>query len=235
MNLVSAAILPLLATATTGVQDARVFEGEITKVARLEYLFHLPADYDETGDGHPLILFLHGAGERGDDVAEVAVHGIPKIAAQQDDFPFIAVSPQCPSRPWWTGEVEALEALLAEVIETHNVDESRIYLTGLSMGGFGSWALAIPNPDLFAAMAPVCGGGDPEKVAAIKHAPVWNFHGADDSVVAPEQSQAMVDALKAAGGDVKYTLYPDTNHDSWTVTYDNPELYTWFLSHRNGD
>ena len=103
------------------------------------------------------------------------------------------------------------------------------------MGGFGSWALAIRNPDLFAAVAPVCGGGNAKTVAAIEGVPVWNFHGAKDTVVPPEQSQAMVDALEAAGGDVQYTLYPEANHDSWTVTYDNPELYAWFLSHRSGD
>ncbi|MBT5711354.1 phospholipase [Candidatus Poribacteria bacterium] len=234
MILSSAALAaPLLAAAPGGVQEARVFEGEIPKIARLEYLLHLPADYDADGDASPLILFLHGAGERGDDLEKVKVHGIAKIAEAQADFPFIAVSPQCPTRSWWTGEVEALEALLAEVIETHNVDESRVYLTGLSMGGFGSWALAIRNPSLFAAIAPVCGGGEPEKVAAIKDLPVWNFHGAKDTVVEPERSQTMVDALEAAGGDVKYTLHPEANHDSWTVTYDNPELYEWFLSHRN--
>ena len=236
MHVTSAALLArLLSTATGGVQEARVFEGEITKIARLEYLLHLPADYDADGDPSPLILFLHGAGERGDDIEKVKVHGIPKIAEAQDDFPFIAVSPQCSARSWWTGELEALEALLAEVVETHNVDESRIYLTGLSMGGFGSWALAIRNPGLFAAVAPVCGGGNAKTVAAIEGVPVWNFHGAKDTVVPPEQSQAMVDALEAAGGDVQYTLYPEANHDSWTVTYDNPELYAWFLSHRSGD
>lgn len=236
MILLSAALLaPFIAAATGGAQEARVFEGEVTKVVRLEYLLHVPADYDAEGKGHPLILFLHGAGERGSDIQKVAVHGIPKIAAAQDDFPFIAVSPQCPGGSWWTSEAEALEALLAEVIATHNVDESRVYLTGLSMGGFGSWALAIRNPDLFAAVAPICGGGDPEKVAAIKDVPVWNFHGAEDSVVDPKQSQAMVDALEAVGGDVKYTLYPGVDHDSWTATYDNPELYEWFLSHRNDD
>ncbi len=232
----SASLLaPFLATATDeGVQTAHVFEGEVTKAVRLEYLLHLPADYDAEGDGHPLILFLHGAGERGSDIQKVAVHGIPKIAAAQDDFPFIAVSPQCAERSWWSGEMEELEALLADVISAHNVDESRIYLTGLSMGGFGAWALATRNPGLFAAVAPVCGGGDPDKVAAIKDVPVWNFHGSDDSVVAAEKSQEMVDALEAAGGNVKYTLYPGANHDSWTVTYDNPELYEWFLSHRTG-
>ncbi len=198
MLLLSAVVAPVLATATGGVQDARVFEAEVTKVVRLEYLLHLPADYDPDGDGHPLILFLHGAGERGDDVQKVKVHGIPKIAEAQDDFPFIAVSPQCPGQSWWTGEVEALEALLADVIDTHNVDESRIYLTGLSMGGFGSWALAIRNPDLFAAVAPVCGGGKPEKVAAIKHVPVWNFHGADDSVVDPEQRRSLSHQARAS-------------------------------------
>jgi predicted peptidase len=228
-------LIASLACTATGSQEAHVFEGEITKMARLAYLLHLPAGYVADGAGYPLILFLHGAGERGDDINDVKKHGIPKIAGTQEDFQFIAVSPQCAARSWWTNEVEALEALLADVIATHNVDESRVYLTGLSMGGYGSWSLAIRSPDAFAAVAPICGGGEPGKVGAIKDVPVWNFHGTKDSVVDPEQSQAMVDALEAAGGDVKYTVYPDADHDSWTITYDNPELYAWFLSHRKGD
>jgi len=229
------ALLTSIVSAPGGAQEARVFQGEVTKTVRLDYLLHLPTDYDPEGAGHPLILFLHGAGERGDDINDVKKHGIPKVAEALGDFPFIAVSPQCAERSWWTNELEAVEALLADVVRTHNVDESRVYLTGLSMGGYGSWALAIRSPGLFAAVAPICGGGDPGEVGALRDVPVWNFHGAKDSVVAPEQSQAMVDALRAAGGDVKYTVYPEAEHDSWTATYNNPELYAWFLSHRTGD
>jgi predicted peptidase len=235
MILLNAALLTVLLSTARGTQEAQVFEAEITKTVRMGYLLHLPANYDAGGTSYPLILFLHGSGRRGDDIEQVSGYAIPKIAEEQDDFPFIAVSPQCPAQSFWQPELEAVEALMVDVIETYNVDESRICLTGNSMGGFGSWALAIRNPGLFAAVAPICGGGDPDTVAILKDVPVWNFHGAKDAAVDPEQSQAMVDALEAAGGDVKYTLYPNLGHDSWTVTYANPELYEWFLSHRKGE
>lgn len=175
-------------------------------------------------------------GERGDGNLElIKVHGIPKIVDQRPDFPFVAVSPQCPRDSWWSSEIESLNALLDEIVATHAVDPRRIYLTGLSMGGFGAWALGMAYPRRFAAIAPICGGGSPHLVSALKDVPVWAFHGAKDTVVPPEESQQMVDALKACGGDVRFTLYPDADHDSWTETYENPALYEWFLSHARPD
>lgn len=213
-------------------QHGHTFEAEIVKKVSLDYLLFLPKDYGvETQKEWPLILFLHGAGERGDDLELVKVHGIPKIVEQKEDFPFIAVSPQCPEFSWWTHEVEALNALLDKIVETYAVDEDRIYLTGLSMGGFGSWELAMKYPDRFAAIAPICGGGEPEKVCVLKEVPVWVFHGAKDETVPLKRSKEMVEALKACDGNVKFTVYPDAGHDSWTETYDNPELYKWFLKH----
>ncbi len=162
----------------------------------------------------------------------VKKHGIPKIVEQQEDFPFITVSPQCPYRFCWMSEADTLNALLDEVVATYAVDVDRIYLTGLSMGGYGAWYLGINYPERFAAIVPIAGGGDPEKACALKDVPVWVFYGAKDDVVLPEESEAMVNALKACGGDVRFTLYPDAHHDSWTRTYDNPELYEWLLKHR---
>jgi predicted peptidase len=120
---------------------------------------------------------------------------------------------------------------LDEVIAEYRIDEQRIYLTGLSMGGFGTWRLAMAYPDRFAALAPVCGGGDPDQAHLVAHLPTWVFHGAKDDVVSIENSKKMVAALKKAGCDVKFTIYPDAGHDSWTETYNNPELYDWFLDH----
>ena len=108
----------------------------------------------------------------------------------------------------------------------------RIYVTGLSMGGYGTWDLATRYPNRFAAIAPICGGGEPARACTVKHLPVWAFHGAKDEVVPLEQSQAMIDALAACDGNARLTVYPDADHDAWTQTYDNPELYDWFLSHR---
>jgi len=210
--------------------QAHKFEAQIVKTVELNYLLYLPKEYGKDAEKKwPLILFLHGAGERGDDLNRVKVHGIPKIIEQKDDFPFIAVSPQCPQTSWWTGEVDTLKALLDEIVGKYAVDQDKIYLTGLSMGGYGSWALGIAYPDKFAAIVPICGGGDPKRVTVLKDVPIWVFHGAKDSVVQLAESEKMVNALKEAGGDVKFTVYPDADHDSWTATYDNPELYEWLL------
>jgi predicted peptidase len=214
-------------------QQEHMFEAQITKTVRLNYLLFLPKGYGEDQQQKwPLILFLHGAGERGDDLELVKIHGIPKIAEQREDFPFIAVSPQCSKFSWWTAELDALNALLDEVMKEYAVDTDRIYLTGLSMGGFGTWLLAMAYPERFAAIAPICGGGDPQKAFILKDVPTWVFHGAQDQTVPLERSEEMVNALKECGGDVRFTVYPEAGHDSWTETYDNPELYEWFLKHK---
>ena len=132
----------------------------------------------------PLIIFLHGAGERGNNLDLLKKHGIPKIVEQNPDFPFITLSPQCPKDSWWTSELRLLNGLVDKITKSYQVDMSRIYLTGLSMGGFGAWSLASMNPDLFAAIVPICGGGEPDRAArALKNMPVWVFHGAKDTVV----------------------------------------------------
>ena len=219
------------------IEQEKALEAQITRTVKLNYLLHLPDGYNtEQGQTWPLILFLHGAGERGDDLSLVKTHGIPKVAMLLDEFPFIAVSPQCPSDHWWSDYLEVLIALLDETIASYAVDPGRIYLTGLSMGGFGTWHLAVEYPDRFAAIAPICGGGVwaygfPERVCAIKHLPTWVFHGAKDAVVPLESSEVLVEALQACGGNVRFTVYPEAEHDSWTETYENPELYQWFLSH----
>lgn len=157
-------------------------------------------------------------------------HGPPKLIAQGKQFPFVIVSPQCPMGENWSPET--LNALLDEITGKYAIDKDRVYVTGLSMGGYGTWRLAQEYPDRFAAIAPICGGGDPNKVDRIKRLPAWIFHGAKDPVVPVKEAQQMADALKAAGGDVTLTIYPEAEHDSWTQTYDNPELYTWLLRHR---
>ena len=206
---------------------------EIRTTIEAGYLLYLPKEYGKDKMKRwPLMLFLHGAGERGDDLGLVKKHGPPKLVGRGREMPFIVASPQCPRRSWWTGELDMLEALLDEVCEKYAVDEDRIYLTGLSMGGFGTWALACDQPWRFAAISPICGRGNPKKAARIKHLPVWVFHGAKDKTVPLKASQEMVEALKAAGAEPKFTVYPDAGHDSWTKTYDNEELYKWFLSHK---
>ena len=212
-------------------QTPHSFTYKQTRTAKINYLLHLPKNYDGKGsEKYPLILFLHGAGERGTNIWKVATHGPAHVVTTNSDFPFIVVSPQCPEGQHW--ESESLLALLDDVKKRYAVDKHRVYLTGLSMGGYGAWAMGIQYPDLFAAVAPVCGGGEPDAVCALENTPVWAFHGDEDSVVDISESQKMVNALEACGGDVKFTVYPGVGHDSWTQTYNNPELYQWFLSHK---
>ena len=215
-------------------QKAYEFEVEVTRKVRLGYLVHLPTGYgDDPEKKWPLIFFLHGRGERGDDLELLKKHGIAKVVEEREDFPFIAVSPQCPGTSMWVKEIETLSALLDEVLDTYNADENRVYLTGLSMGGSGSWHLLAAYPERFAAAAPICGGyGDPMAAHLMKDVPIWVFHGAKDTTVALARSQRMVDALKAVGANLRFTVYPDADHDSWTETYNNPELYEWFLQHK---
>ncbi len=216
-----------------GSQHSQTFEKTVTKTLSCNYLLFLPEDYDKKQQRWPLIMFLHGAGERGSDLTKVKVHGPPKIVENRKDFPFIVVSPQCPENDWWTGKVEVLINLLDDIVARYKVDTERVYLTGLSMGGFGTWSLASEYPERFAAIAPICGGGNRIPVALrLRDMPVWVFHGAKDKVVSLEESEEMVNAIRSRGGNVKFTIYPDAGHDSWTESYDNQELYDWFLEHR---
>lgn len=219
---------PVLAQEPKAQQEMRL-DKEITVRVTMNYLLFLPEGYDKDDKKWPLMLFLHGAGESGSDLAKVKVHGPPKIVETKKEFPFILVSPQSAGFGW---RVETLNALLDEVIKRYRVDPDRIYCTGLSMGGFGTWALAAAYPDRFAALAPICGGGNPADAPRLKHLPIWVFHGAKDTVVNIAQSRTMVEALKAAGNEVKFTVYPEAGHDSWTETYNNPEVYAWFLQQR---
>ena len=213
----------------TGQQSAVNLDRMIS--VKMEYLCYLPPDYGQK-ESWPLLLFLHGAGERGADLELVKKHGPPKLIEQGKHFPMIVVSPQCPEGQWWQ-PVELL-ALIDDIVEKYKVDEDRIYLTGLSMGGFGTWGLAAYAPHRLAAIAPICGGGEVFWAREFSHVPVWAFHGAKDSVVPLRRSEEMVEALKDDGGNVKFTVYPEAGHDSWTETYDNPRLYEWLLEQKRG-
>ena len=213
-------------------QHAGHFEGTIR--FKLDYLLFLPAAYGQDPDKKwPLIFFLHGSGERGNNVKMVKAHGPPKIAETNRDFPFIVVSPQCPPNDGW--KPMELNLLLDRILAGYRVDADRVYLTGLSMGGFGTWDWACQNADRFAAIAPMSGGGNTSLVRRIKNLPIWVFHGEADPVVPVAKSEEMVAALQKEGADVRFTHYPGVGHDCWTQSYNNPELYTWFLSHRRGE
>lgn len=220
-------------------QEAKTFRRRIDHQLELQYLLFLPEGYKADAEkSWPLMIFLHGSGERGTNLAKVAVHGPPKTVKTKKDFPFILVSPQCPSGQLWSDE--AVLALMDEIQEKYRVDRDRIYLTGLSMGGYGTWSLGLKYPERFAAIAPICGGGSildvllvaPGKQAALKKLAVWAFHGAKDNVVPLQQSEEMINALKKAGNqNTKLTVYPEAGHDSWTEAYNSQELHDWLLQH----
>ncbi len=204
-------------------------ELHFTQLPGYHYILFSPEDVYASEKVWPLIVFLHGVGERGADLNLVARQGLPRMLKQRHSFPFVTVAPQVPANEYWIPSM--IDELIPQVATQFHIDEDRVYLTGISMGGYGAWMTAINYPDRFAAIAPICGGGDPAAVAAIRSVPVWAFHGAKDPLVPVAESDAMVDALKKAGGDVKLTVYPEGGHDVWTETYDNEELYQWLLSH----
>jgi predicted peptidase len=213
-----------------GKQHPQLFSERITLDVHTGYLLYLPAGYGSGTTKWPLVLFLHGAGERGTDLDLVKKHGPPLLVESGMDFPFILVSPQCPLDEYWS--VPVLKALLDSVVTRLDPDRSRMYLTGLSMGGNATWRLATSYPDLFAAIAPICGWGDPSTVPVLKNVPVWAFHGRKDPIIAFDRGESMVKELKAAGGNVRFTVYPEAEHDSWTETYRNPEFFDWMLRQR---
>ena len=184
----------------------------------------------ETKNNSPLIIQLHGAGERGngkEDLDKVDVHGFSAYL-KEADHDCIVVMPQCPIDSFWAAKVEDIIKFIEQIIEEYNVDKDRVYLTGISMGGYGTWYTSMAKPDLFAAIAPVCGGGMAWNAGVLKM-PVWAFHGAADAVVSVTQSDEMVEALKNNNADVTYTRIDGVGHNVWDYTYDR-ELIEWLLS-----
>jgi len=217
-----------------------------------DYLLSLPEGYTALSRSRwPLLLFLHGAGQRGSDVWTVTQQGLPRLLANPDlltpaeqaiaakiSESFIVVAPQCPGLEVW--EDDAVLALLDAVSPTLHIDPTRTYLTGLSMGAFGAWSIAMRHPQRFAALVAVCGGGRVADItsatgarqAALRQLAVWAFHGAKDRVVPLEESERMVAAMTALGAkDVRLTVYPEAEHDSWTAAFANAEVYRWLLAH----
>ena len=203
----------------------------IQKNTTINYLLWLPADYkQEKTKTFPLLIFLHGSGERGDNLELVKRNGPPSFVDKQPDFPFILVSPQCAEGTRWMWKVDELQAMLEQLKGKYRIDVDRIYLTGLSMGGFGTWAWAISQPGQFAAIAHVCGGGLIHYAYELKNIPVWAFHGEADDVVEVKNTIDMVEAVNTAGGKARVTIYPGIGHDSWVKAYQEADLYTWLLS-----
>jgi predicted peptidase len=218
-------------------EQANRVEKTIQKRIELDYYLFTPKSFQpKARKKWPLILFLHGASPRNGSLPKVKRDCIPQILEQQHSFEFLLVAPHCPKNTWWVAESERLNALLDELIDKYPVDTQRIYLTGWSMGGYGTWSLAADYPRRFAAIAPVSGAGFwwngfPERVRVLKNVPIWAFHGARDGEVPIVSTQEMIDELKSCGGEVRSTEFPKLGHNIYQRVYSNPELYEWFLEH----
>ena len=228
--------------------EARVYKNE--KGETLNYRLMVPKDYSPSGtEKYPLVLFLHGAGERGDDNSKQLVHGTKEFAKDENrqKFPCFVIAPQCPDgKKWsevdWSADthkqpeesisLKLTRELMASLEKEFRIDTKRLYVTGLSMGGYGTWDLVSRTPDVFAAAIPVCGGGDETQAERLTKLPIWVFHGDKDTAVKPERSRRMVEAIKKAGGSPKYTEYPNVGHDSWSKTYSNPDVIAWLFAQR---
>lgn len=226
----------LAAAALAAAPLAALAEGQRPRAALASdgYAFqlHLPpgAAARKPAARYPLMIFLHGSGERGANLDQVKVHGPPKIADRDPSFPFVLISPQLPADQDW--DLDKLRAILAWALKALPADPDRVILTGLSRGGHATWRWGAVEPRRFAAIAPVAGRGDPAAACGLKAMPVWAFHGDRDDVVTPEGSFAMARAIRACGGQPRLTIYPDLGHNSWDPAYDDPALYFWLLAQR---
>lgn len=231
-------ILFLLAATSFALADTQSpasYSGDFVIKVSYHYLLSKPEGYEaDAKKKWPLVIFLHGSGERGSDLEQLKKHGPPKLIAAGKSFPAVVASLQCPANELWNPH--GVKAVTDHLIKTERIDAGRVYLTGLSMGGFGTWETAFEYPDTYAAIAPVCGGAGVRWVQAarIKHLPVWIFHGDKDGAVPVEFSIKMNDALKKIGAPVKLTIYPGVGHDSWTQTYDNAEFWDWLFAQKRG-
>lgn len=226
---------PVAATGNYAAQCTGSFE-QGNYEGKLPFLLRVPSDLKKGGK-YPLLLFLHGAGEKGNDNKKQLKHDPTKHAPKGvfEKNQVIVVAPQCPADEYWSGPtLETVIKMVKDLQKELPVDPQRIYITGLSMGGFGTWSALTIKPKLFAAAIPICGGGDAKSVHKFVKLPIWAFHNDGDSTVSVEGSRSMIAALKKAGGDPKYTEYQSTQHNAWSRTYKDPGLYEWLFAQKSG-
>ena len=196
------------------------------------YLRYLPENFDENKK-YPLVFFLHGAGEWGENLEDVARHGyLQRVRENGEEFPFIVIAPQCPARKYWGCYTESLLAFLNFICESLPVDTERIYLTGLSMGGTGTWMLAMAAPERFAAMAPICGTGIYWFGESLVDIPIMIYHGDCDEIVPLSESISMVNSVNKRGGNAQIEICYGLGHNAWDVAYSGDRLMNWFLQYK---
>lgn len=226
-----------------------VFQND--KGEKLHYRLMIPEGYDAQGsEKYPLVLFLHGAGERGADNEKQLVHGTKEFAKPEvrRKYPAFVLAPQCPDGKRWvevdwsldshkqlpddSDTIKLVLQLISSLQKEYRIDQQRQYVTGLSMGGYGAWDLITRHPEMWAAAAPVCAGGDEATAEKIAKLPVWAFHGDKDTVVKPHRSRNMIEAIKKAGGQPLYTEYKGVGHNSWAAAYADPKLMEWLFAQK---
>ena len=210
----------------------------INQSHKLKYFIYFPNDY--LTKKYPLVLFLHGAGERGTNLKDIEIHGLPKLVKNGKKFPFIIIAPQCPLNLWWSDPlpVDLLSKLVNYMVMKYRIHKNHVFCTGLSMGGYGTLALSIKNPKLFSAIIPICGGVDIKNffdILNLKDLPIWLFHGDKDEVIPLENSQSIYKVLKPVNKNIKLTVYKGVDHNSWDRAYDDNELYKWMLSYKENN
>ena len=205
---------------------------EVLKFEGMEYVIRFPQNYIP-GEKRPVILFLHGAGSRTADINVLIGNPFHTITDRHEDFPFITVAPHCVGDNTWFDLFETLKRFVHSIAVSEFTDSERVYCMGTSMGGYGTWQLAMSMPEYFAAIVPICGGGMYWNSHRLANVPVWAFHGKKDTVVCPEESEKLIERINLCGGSAKLTLYPERDHDAWTDTYSNPKVFAWLLEHKN--
>ncbi len=231
--------LPPIGLHADSIDLALTSTRDLTRTTVVSYLLYLPQNYGvDPAQQWPLILYLHGSDVWGTDPDDLIASGLPQHLTATLDFPAIVLAPQAPENAvWWGAELDLVRLLLDQVQTAYAIDPKRIYLTGPSMGGFGVWALALQQPQRFAAIMPIVGGWNsendsiPRNICAIKTVPVWVIHGAQDDIVPPRKAELLVNALQKCGGQVRFTLYPDADHrTSFERAYNDPEVYAWLFA-----
>ncbi|GAB3509119.1 alpha/beta fold hydrolase [Spirosoma knui] len=196
-----------------------------------DYLLYLPKEYTKQTATYPLVIYLHGGSQKGKDLNKLKAYGLPHLVDKGTDYPFIIASPQCPDNKYWSTD-NWFENLYKDLVSKYRVDTSRIYVTGISMGGFGAWQVAMDYPDTFAAVVPLCGGcNDSTQICRMSHVPVWTFHGTADDQIPVSETERLVNRLEKCNGNVTFTRLNGEGHGIQYV-YENKAIFDWMLKQK---
>jgi len=206
-------------------------QSSLKPAIKCNYLLYLPEGYNNSDQNFPLLVYLHGKSHRGNDLNKLKGYGLPRLIDKGNNYAFIIASPQCPDTTYWA-RVNWFDSLYSDLTSKYRIDPNRIYLTGISMGGYGSWQAALDFPDRFAAIVPLCGGcSDSTDLCSIKDLPVWTFHGTKDNIVPIHETEYIVERLKKCGSNVRFTRIENAGHDI-TSEFENKEIYDWLIQQK---